>query len=131
MTYHPGFKQALETEMTRARFDLQLKAGACTRFSTMQRRIRMPDGRTMEGFDLFVVDIDKDGRECSRPVLLNDVPIPFVQEAAEFADSVARGRRFFTWRGARAEIIGDRPQMPPRTVELTERASPRLLRRSA
>ena len=131
MTYDPAFKHALEVEMQRARFDLRLRAGQTTKLSTMQRRITLPNGSVMDGYDLYAVDVDHDGRECGKPVLLNDVPLPCLEEAVEFSDAIVRGRRFFSWRGARAEIIGPKPQLPPRAVEFTERASPRLLRRQA
>lgn len=130
MAYDPAFKHALELEMQRARFDLRLKAGQTTKLSTMQRRITLPNGTHMDGFDLYAVDVDHDGVECGKPVLMNDVPLPCLEEAVEFAENVRRGRRWFSWRGARASLIGEDARMPPRVVVETteERASPRLFR---
>ena len=127
--YGGAFRVELAAEAKRCRWDLDMKAGKGTKVFSVGRDVVLKTGVRTQVFDVFAVDITRDGRDVTygTPVLLNDIPIPFLGEAAEFAIQKMRGgRTYHTWRGAQATLVGE-PRLPPRRV-VVEDVAPRNLR---
>ena len=113
----PAFKHELAKETRRARWHMDWGKGS-TKLQITSTPVYHRDGTVGQGYLVLAVDntrAAKDSR-AGMPVVLNDKPIPFLDEAMDYATKKATGRQLFTWRGAAASLIGapEQPKMPVR-----------------
>lgn len=87
-------KHKLALEMARARWAMELRAGATARVNITHRVYRDSRGRQRTGYNVFAVDTTHDARDRSAgtPIPLNDHPFWTEEEAQEFAEHALLGR---------------------------------------